>query len=558
MAIFVALIELGTGLTVYANPEEVEVLSNIPTDLGGPGTYIQQVQTSGRLPVPGLLAVTGAPAAVRATLIAASPTTALVALVALDTGLTVYVNPASVESLSPVPVDLGGPGTYIHQADGTGDVPVPQQLAVQGAVAAVAAALTIAPPVEPAIGFASVCYVDPAGSDVTGVRGSLQLRFATIAAAIAAAQSGDSIQLAPGIYAQAAPLVIPITLTQLSIIGPDQNGAVLTFDPASNGVQCPDGSGVLAFENFSIVVDANRLALEVVSTTGTTPGFVLRNMVLTAGVGGTSFQGAGLVDFQMENVIANQGILLDSCTGVMREGRAEGLTIGRIPAALYDAGTGYVTLDGTIVTQLSLVDAAQVHALASAWVRFAVIAQFLANTGAVGPHIMLECSLGDPEDPIMVGDLDFSTLPPRLAAEPRYILRCTGLAPGANWTFGQLAGLGNVPDLDGSRPRSGTTITVTGVCALSLRGVPTQELTLVAGGAGNYIDRDFVVILGAAMIIGPATVPIAPGLPNVFYSVTALGNVAGMDLRNPIRGLDTFDLTSSAIGTADIVLTRST
>jgi len=66
-------------------------------------------------------------------------------------------------------------------------------------------------------GLANVCYVSKGGSDTTGTRGSIAKPFLTIAAAMAASQSGDVIMLGPGRWTENVAL-----LEDRSIVGSGQ------------------------------------------------------------------------------------------------------------------------------------------------------------------------------------------------------------------------------------------------------------------------------------------------------------------------------------------------
>ena len=65
-------------------------------------------------------------------------------------------------------------------------------------------------------GFSNMIYVDKAGNDSTGLRGDIRNPFLTINAALAAAQSGDIVQIGPGTWTEA--VVLP-ELSSISLIG---------------------------------------------------------------------------------------------------------------------------------------------------------------------------------------------------------------------------------------------------------------------------------------------------------------------------------------------------
>lgn len=126
--------------------------------------------------------------------------TTWVSFLDLKTGVAFDVNvaDANVSNLKTVPdsvlTPLGiatGLGTYIEYDTGL-------KIAVRGNLATTAAAFAgggIAP--------SKAVYVDTAGSDATGQRGSAVFPFLTMAAAMAVVQSGDEVLVSPGTYSGA-------------------------------------------------------------------------------------------------------------------------------------------------------------------------------------------------------------------------------------------------------------------------------------------------------------------------------------------------------------------
>lgn len=154
--------------------------------------------------------------------------------------------------------------------------------------------------------WSSVLYVDNArGSDVTGTRGADNLPFATIQAAINAAQSNDEIWTAPQFFALTAELTVPAALTSFCIIGQSAG--------SKGGLTVSPGNG-------ACTVIRQLTAGQAVLNLGTNLGLsicVLRNLVL---------RGAGTT----ENIVKADGsayakgafvtIVIENCsisTGVM-------------------------------------------------------------------------------------------------------------------------------------------------------------------------------------------------------------------------------------------------
>lgn len=97
-------------------------------------------------------------------------------------------------------------------------------------------------------GDSMTLYIDKGGNDTSAERGNAGLPFATIEAALAAAQSGDVVQLGPGTWtiSSLAPLEWPdlgrLTLRgagrdSTTIVGSMSGAAVLTVAPALHGAQ---------------------------------------------------------------------------------------------------------------------------------------------------------------------------------------------------------------------------------------------------------------------------------------------------------------------------------
>jgi len=62
-------------------------------------------------------------------------------------------------------------------------------------------------------------WVAPNGSDTTGARGNIGAPFATVGAAIRAAQDGDTVLIAPGTYPAVGPTDFPVAVVNLTLLG---------------------------------------------------------------------------------------------------------------------------------------------------------------------------------------------------------------------------------------------------------------------------------------------------------------------------------------------------
>lgn len=168
---------------------------------------------------------------------------------------------------------------------------------VQGTVAAVSAAISAGGGGAAAVvGPLSTVYVEPPsptgrGNDATGQRGNAARPFATLTAALAAMQSGDTLELASGTYAPPAG-PIPAGLTDGVIRAPsgatstiiDAQGSGLpglNFDGASRGLWRLDG--------FRIAQDPGSLAISADGSAAPPQTFfangslALSNVVVTGG-----------------------------------------------------------------------------------------------------------------------------------------------------------------------------------------------------------------------------------------------------------------------------------
>lgn len=508
MAAFVALVGLD-GLTYRFNPANVGLLGVVPAYAGGPGTYIQN-ETGDRV------AVAGTPAA-NALLLAAAGTAVFVSFTGLD-GTNYQVNPALTESLSDVPASVGGPGCYIGIIGGT------DRIAVTGTTAAAAAALSaaIVPVITTSVPVANTLFVMVGGSDVTGERGNLVRPFATLTGAMAAAQINDTIIIGPGIFAEPDTVELP-TLGGVTIVGSGP-GTALTFPnvPATPGFLVPPGGvgSLTTVRDLSVTVQGNNIACWV-NPLGTSSfvGLAFRNVAFNAAIGGQSFQAFGARDLLLEGCTFNRELSLVGCTGIVRGCDVNLCGISRQATDAFDAGDGYVRVDGgTRIEALALTDSAQIHATEDSQVATAISASALGVFGGIGPHIILECTLGDPTSVGGLGDMDFTGLPTSVAS--MYIrIRVTGIGAGATWQFGQPNPLPATDiNANGCRPYPGTIITITGDCQVRMRQVSTEVLNFTP--STTPLDRDMVVAIGIPLNPAPALVTINPPAFSSDYAVT--------------------------------------
>lgn len=205
---------------------------------------------------------------------------------------TITVNAAGeIAQLSPLDASQLAPGVVAAtRITFTGGV----YCDVQGTIVAVAAALAAGGGGSAGIvGPLASVYVEPAtplgrGSDVTGTRGDASRPFATLTAAFAAMQSGDTMVLASGTYAPPAG-PIPATLTDGVILGATST----IIDAQGTGLVGLDfggaSRGLWRLEGFRIAQDPGALALSADGSAAPAGTFfvngslALSNVVITGG-----------------------------------------------------------------------------------------------------------------------------------------------------------------------------------------------------------------------------------------------------------------------------------
>lgn len=168
---------------------------------------------------------------------------------------------------------------------------------VQGTVAAVSAAISAGGGGAAAVvGPLSTVYVEPPsptgrGNDATGQRGNAARPFATLTAALAAMQSGDTLELASGTYAPPAG-PIPAGLTDGVIRAPSGSTSTI-IDAQGTGLVGLDfggaSRGLWRLEGFRLAQDPGSLALSADGSAAPAGTFfvngslALSNVVVTGG-----------------------------------------------------------------------------------------------------------------------------------------------------------------------------------------------------------------------------------------------------------------------------------
>jgi hypothetical protein len=144
-------------------------------------------------------------------------------------------------------------------------------------------------------GLANCCYVSKSGSDTTGTRGSIAKPFLTIAAAMAASQSGDVIMLGPGRWVENVTL-----LENRSIVG--------------SGSRATEINGTLA-QTPGATSDNNFVTLAAFRLTGAA------TVTLTAKTGGDNL-------FSLNDLILEQTLTLTRATNGKKEVYLDGVIVG--------------------------------------------------------------------------------------------------------------------------------------------------------------------------------------------------------------------------------------
>jgi hypothetical protein len=247
----------------------------------------------------------------------------------LKTGVAFDVNVAdpNVSNLRTVPDSVLNPlgiatglGTYIEYDTG-------QRIAVRGTLAATAA-LFVGGGVAPS----KAVYVDTAGNDSTGQRGSAVFPFLTMAAAMAVVQSGDEVLVSPGTYAGAfaLPAVANITIRGSGEYAGDTvltaaNAVdVMTLNAANRSVLV-DTIQIAGLTTGRAIVGTGAAAARAWLSTGA--GLALQDVVLSSAAGNAlDLTYANLVLLR-DTIISSGGINLTVCSAVVMQNVTGGSTV---------------------------------------------------------------------------------------------------------------------------------------------------------------------------------------------------------------------------------------
>jgi len=189
----------------------------------------------------------------------------------------------------------------------------------------------------------NVIYVDKLGNDGTGTADRFDLPFLTIAAAIAVAGTGDTVQIRPGVYPESG-LTIPQGVTLVGIGGYEvtsitgaaatgvritmgidttlQNISVTVPTDAVGAIECAVGAGNVCGVRFIKFLGAGGAGRGILVTSGKLIGLELR-------------QGSGVADSMLEVT----GLNLFNCTnGIVVNGNAVTIEAygGKIQASTYN------------------------------------------------------------------------------------------------------------------------------------------------------------------------------------------------------------------------------
>lgn len=228
-------------------------------------------------------------------------------------GQTILVNTSDTEiaELTAIPTaSLPGVvanGTNIDYDDG-------RRIQVQGTPAATAATLSgggVAP--------SNAVYVDLAGNNATGQRGNAAFPFLTMAAAIAAALSGDEVIVSPGTYSGA----FTANLANLTIRGSGETAGA-TVLTAANGIDvCTLGAACrsILIDNISIVGATTGRAIVGTGATAArawlSTGLVLQDCAISSAAGNAlDLTYAGFVE-AVDTFISAGGLSFAVCSTVL-------------------------------------------------------------------------------------------------------------------------------------------------------------------------------------------------------------------------------------------------
>lgn len=219
-------------------------------------------------------------------------------------------------------------------------------------------AATVVPP-------SNVISVSAGGNDATGTRGNAALPFLTFQAGLTVAQTGDQIRCGPGVQSLAAPLVWPVGLTALSIVGSGMDYTVIEAPGQSDAIVVPPTLETLIIEDLTVLamgstaVVADGTGLGGLFMPG---GLFFRNARLTASFGLTaSFVGrvtmhgvesVARLSFatcnfgQMENILVGSGLGLANIFLTWDDDSLDKPVAGRQAVIFRDTLAGEFLLEG--------------------------------------------------------------------------------------------------------------------------------------------------------------------------------------------------------------------
>lgn len=264
-----------------------------------------------------------------------------------------------------------GWGVLLHSELG-GVTPDQHHAKVHGADHAIGGA----DPFIPSDLFGNMVFVDSVnGNDSTGARGLHNKPFLTIAAALAAAQSGDAVQVLPGTYNLAAGITLP---TGVTLKGVAVNAVLIQMLAVANPTTLVTMGENTRIEDVNLrLTSLSNFALVGIKFGGTTSATArVRSVSLvvdntgagaaTAALTGVSVQSTGTPDRTTNAIRAStitvtadaaasstqRGVLLDTsaCTFSMRDVNVlvNGGTGSRIGLECNFAGATLSTLSGTV------------------------------------------------------------------------------------------------------------------------------------------------------------------------------------------------------------------
>ncbi len=383
-------------------------------------------------------------------------------------------------------------------------------------------------------GMSTTLYVDKNGDNGTAARGSIGLRYSTIAAALAAAQSGDTIHIGPGTWTE--------TLT-------DPDVAVLTYEGEGWTTQITSAAAATIarntnsicttrfFRNLAVIntnVAGNGIYFDGSSYAG---GYFAGGILSLENVYGLAQSGCPAL-----SVLCSSDVSVDaSCSlSMLQVKEVVAATIGAARVnkvyARWDTGAtvptgnkGTLTLRGTrMTTSLELAGVVQADADGACYATL-VTAALLTNAGS--------------------GDTGSLT----------YAGRCgnvTVTGPAENKTIANLSGA-HFEDLTVSSTSGAGRLIVhahgaysDGIIAggadvdFEFDGSDIPEPTMTAGGA---VNRSFVRRGAIGLINGALSFAIKPPFVDANYTALVCPRSSGTDWRVTAKTPSAVEITSSAV-----------